>query len=191
MTSRIRIAIPQRSHYGLAQTEKAFRRAIDKVNRCLVEYDRAYRMYRMAAFALYDQYNMNIWSRPLARTPRGRNLALEGRVGDTTLAEKAFRVAIKRQNTTWNRLYEARDEYIALARTLCNQYQMPGGPIPEFINRQLENILKNKAARVIQSQARRKLTIKGLSTFARGMNTRNFPQTLTEKIMRTSLNRQP
>jgi hypothetical protein len=145
----------------------------------------------MAAFALYDQYTMNRWSRPLARTPRGRNLALEGRVGDTTLAEKAFRLAIKRQNKAWDRLSQARTEYMAIAYAIRNQYQMPRGPIPEFINRQLENILKNKAARVIQSQARRKLAIKGLSTFARGMNARSFPQTLTEKIMRTSLNRQP
>ena len=189
-----RISVPVRTEH-LTPAERAFLRAVPPYVRSLEKYKAFYPVYAHAAVAVYNKYNLPKNNR-FSGISRFRNGQLERHVvtkqmySRNTPEKRRFIWVTKHLDKLESDVSKSLNPYRVSSHLLRVQYGLP--PHPMWIsnrNFNMENRIKYKSARVIKNQIHTHLKTKGLSTFARGMNARNFPQNMTEKIIRTSLNR--
>lgn len=189
-----KITVPQRTQH-FTPAERAFARAIPIHAKAIEKYKAFLTIYRLAAKAVYDAYNipMNVRS-PFyiyGNAQLERHLNTRRVYERNTPEKRRFKWIAKHLAKLESNLRASAHIYKTAARALRQEYHM--APYNFWnMNKNYtleEEYFQNKAASVIQSQVRRKITTKSLKTFSREMNKRKFPQNLTEKIMRTSLNR--
>ena len=189
-----RISVPARTEH-LTPAERAFLRAIPPYVRSLEKYKAFYPVYAHAAVAVYNKYNVpkNNRFNGISRFRNGqleRHVVTKQMYSSNTPEKRRFIWVTKHLDKLESDVSKSLNPYILSSRILREQYGLP--PHSMWIssrNFNMENRIKYKSARVIKNQIHTHLKTKGLSTFARGMNARNFPQNMTEKIIRTSLNR--
>lgn len=189
-----RISVPGRTE-RFTPAERAFLRVAPVYARALEKYNAFYPVYARAAIAVYNKYNVPENIR-FSGISHNRNAELEHHVlvkpmyNRNTPEKRRFIWVTKHLLKLVSDVRASEQVYKNTSNALRQEYGMPPhGFWSSKRNFSLENRIKNKSARVIQSQARRNLTIKGLSTFGRGMNARKFPQNLTQSIMRLSVQR--
>jgi hypothetical protein len=189
-----RISVPVRTE-RFTPAERAFLRAIPPYVRSLEKYKAFYPVYVHAAVAVYNKYNVpaNLRFNWISRVRNGqleRHVVTKQMYSHNTPEKRRFMWVTKHLDKLESDVRASEQVYRVSSRVLREQYGLsPHAFRSSNRNFNLENRIKYKSARVIENQISTHLKTKGLSTFARGMNARNFPQNLTEKIIRTSLNR--